>query len=305
MNLILFSGREGRAHHLNLAHPLTLAAIILLGCGILATAFLLGARFGAEPGALAANGSGFGRVLDEQRAEISALRSQLKERVDALAVRMGEVNAHIIRLDALGRRLTEMASIDPREFNFDSTPPSGGPESEDGAGASAEIPDLTQMLDDLESRVDLRYAQMSALQNVILARNLKEQIMPDGRPVTKGFISSYFGDRQDPFSGHQAFHKGVDFAGQIGDEVVAVAAGIVSWSGERAGYGWLIEINHGSGYVTRYAHNRRSLVTVGQTVTRGQPIALMGSTGRSTGPHVHFEVLKDGRQVNPMTFIGR
>ncbi|HEX4389201.1 MAG TPA: M23 family metallopeptidase, partial [Steroidobacteraceae bacterium] len=127
---------------------------------------------------------------------------------------------------------------------------------------------------------------------------------PEGRPVANGFISSYFGERADPFDGLETFHKGVDFAGTPGSPVVAVAAGVVTWAGERTGYGRLIEINHGDGFATRYAHNERTLVTVGQTVKRGERIALMGSTGRSTGPHVHFEVLRNGRQVNPLSFVG-
>jgi len=123
--------------------------------------------------------------------------------------------------------------------------------------------------------------------------------------VTGGFISSYFGEREDPFSGEEAYHKGVDFAGTAGAHVTAVAAGVVTWAGQRTGYGNLVEINHGDGYVTRYAHNERTLVSVGQTVKRGDSIALMGSTGRSTGPHVHFEVLRNGRQVDPLSFVGR
>ena len=137
------------------------------------------------------------------------------------------------------------------------------------------------------------------------ARELKEEIHPEGRPVTTGYISSYFGERADPFDGREAFHKGVDFAGALGSDVVAVAAGVVTWAGERSGYGKLIEINHGDGYATRYAHNSRTLVSVGQTVKRGEAVALMGSTGHSTGPHVHFEVLHNGRQVDPLSFIGR
>jgi murein DD-endopeptidase MepM/ murein hydrolase activator NlpD len=153
--------------------------------------------------------------------------------------------------------------------------------------------------------VDLRETQLSALENLILARELKKEIHPEGRPVANGFISSYFGERADPFDGRDEFHKGVDFAGAIGSKVMAVAAGVVTWAGERAGYGKLIEINHGDGYVTRYAHNERTLVSVGQTVKRGDAVALMGSTGHSTGPHVHFEVLRNGRQVDPLSFIGR
>jgi murein DD-endopeptidase MepM/ murein hydrolase activator NlpD len=304
MNVILFSKAAGRARQLNLAHPVTLAVLATLVLGILGTAFALGMRLGQRSGEALArvDSTGVVAAVNEEKREIAELRNQLQERVDAMAMRLGEVNAHIIRLDALGKRLTEMASIDHRELDFDSAPSTGGPETD---GVSAQIPDLTNMLDSLERRVDLRDAQLAALENVILARKLKEEIHPEGRPVQAGFISSFFGDRQDPFTGHQAFHKGVDFAGSAGSEVVAVAAGVVTWAGERAGYGSLIEVSHGNGLVTRYGHNQRTLVAVGQTVTRGEPIALMGSTGRSTGPHVHFEVLRNGRQINPASFIGK
>jgi murein DD-endopeptidase MepM/ murein hydrolase activator NlpD len=244
----------------------------------------------------------FGSLLAEQKKQIADLKQQLQLRVDAMAMRLGEVNAHVIRLDALGKRLTEMADIDSREFNFDRDPPSGGPE---GEGTSAQIPDLSAMLAQLEQRVDQRESQLAALENLILARELHQEIHPEGRPVANGFISSYFGERSDPFDGRDAFHKGVDFAGAPGSSVTAVAAGVVTWAGERSGFGKLIEINHGDGFVTRYAHNERTLVTVGDTVKRGEPVALMGSTGRSTGPHVHFEVLRNGRQVDPLSFIGR
>jgi murein DD-endopeptidase MepM/ murein hydrolase activator NlpD len=244
------------------------------------------------------------QVLAEQKHQIAELKERMNERVDAMAMRMGEVNAHVIRLDALGKRLTEMADIDSHEFDFDSAPPTGGPESE-GAGVSAQIPDISLKLSDLEQKVALRGSQLSALENVILDRDLKKQTHPEGRPVAAGFISSYFGEREDPFSGEEAYHKGVDFAGTAGANVMAVAAGVVTWSGNRTGYGNLVEINHGDGYVTRYAHNQRTLVAVGQTVKRGDAIALMGSTGRSTGPHVHFEVIRNGRQVDPLTFVGR
>jgi murein DD-endopeptidase MepM/ murein hydrolase activator NlpD len=306
MNVILFSKREGRARQFDLAHPLTLGIVAALGLGILGTAFALGLQLGTGHTRSLALGesSRWTTVLAEQKTQIADLKRQLQERVDAMAMRLGEINAHVIRLDALGKRLTEMADIDNREFDFGRDPPSGGPES-DGEGVSAQIPDLSQMLSSLEKRVDLRDSQLAALENVILAKELKEQIHPEGRPVTGGFISSYFGEREDPFSGHEAYHKGVDFAGTAGSNVVAVAAGVVTWSGERTGYGNLVEINHGDGYVTRYAHNERTLVKVGETVKRGEAVALMGSTGRSTGPHVHFEVIRNGRQVDPLSFIGR
>ena len=305
MNVIFLSKRDGRARQLDLARPLTVTALTILVLAFLGSAFALGVQLGHghHERLVLADTTRFGSLLAEQKKQIADLRQQLQLRVDAMAMRLGEVNAHVIRLDALGKRLTEMADIDSREFNFDRDPPRGGPEG-DGEGMSAQIPDLSDMLAQLEQNVDLRQSQLSALENVILARELHEEIHPEGRPVANGFISSYFGERADPFDGLEAFHKGVDFAGSPGSPVVAVAAGVVTWAGERTGYGKLIEINHGDGFATRYAHNERTLVTVGQTVKRGERIALMGSTGRSTGPHVHFEVLRNGRQVNPLSFIG-
>ena len=304
MNVIFLSKREGRARQLDLARPLTLTVVAIVVLGFLGSAFALGVQLGRgnHERLVLSDTVRFGTVLAEQKKQIEDLKQQLQLRVDAMAMRLGEMNAHVIRLDALGKRLTEMADIDSREFNFDRDPPRGGPE---GEGTSAEIPDLSSMLSQLEQRVDLRESQLSALENLILARELKQEIHPEGRPVANGFISSYFGERSDPFDGREAFHKGVDFAGAQGSNVTAVAAGVVTWAGERSGYGKLIEINHGDGFVTRYAHNERTLVTVGQTVKRGEPVALMGSTGRSTGPHVHFEVLRNGRQVDPLSFVGR
>ncbi|HUA90023.1 MAG TPA: M23 family metallopeptidase [Steroidobacteraceae bacterium] len=306
MNVIFLSRREGKARQLNLAHPVTICLIAACTLAVLGSAFMLGVQLGRgnrEHLALA-DTLRLGDVLSQQRAQIEELKQQLQLKVDAMAMRLGEVNAHVIRLDALGKRLTEMADIDSREFNFDRDPPRGGT-AEGGEGVSAQVPDLSAMLERLEKRVDLRESQLAALENVILTKELKKEIHPEGRPVENGFISSYFGEREDPFDGEETFHKGVDFAGTKGETVVAVAAGIVTWAADRSGFGKLVEINHGDGYVTRYGHNEKTLVSVGQTVRRGEPIALMGSTGRSTGPHVHFEVLRNGRQVDPLSFIGR
>jgi len=304
MNVIFLSKRAGKVRQFNLGRPLTFIAVLTWTAAVIGGTFLLGLQLGkgVHREVALAETTRFGTLLTQQKQEIAGLKQQLQLRIDAMAMRIGEVNAHVIRLDALGKRLTEMADIDSREFDFDRDPPSGGPE---GQGVSAQIPDLSRMLAQLEQRADLRESQLAALENVILTRELKEEIHPEGRPVLSGYISSYFGERADPFDGREAFHKGVDFAGNMGSDVVAVAAGVVTWAGERSGYGKLIEINHGDGYSTRYAHNSRTLVSVGQTVKRGEAIALMGSTGHSTGPHVHFEVLHDGRQVNPLSFIGR
>ncbi|HEY6452486.1 MAG TPA: M23 family metallopeptidase, partial [Steroidobacteraceae bacterium] len=238
-----------------------------------------------------------------EQQQIGTLRSRVQDKVDALAMRLGVIDANIMRLNALGKQLTQMANINSREFDFDHDPPQGGSDS-DGVGRGAQIPDVTAMIDDVSRQIDTRSAQFASLENVILGRQLSAQIKPTGRPVREGYISSYFGERMDPFDGEEAMHKGVDFATDAGSDVLAVASGIVTWAGPREGYGNLVEINHGNGYSTRYAHNAQTLVSVGDTVQRGQAIAVVGSTGRSTGPHVHFEVLKNGLQIDPMAFVG-
>ncbi len=293
MNLIFFSRRRGEARHLQLSHPIVLGVVGLVGLALLGATFALGMSLGSH-GSLGSH---------EPLSEVAALRTQVQDRVNALSIRLADMNAHVLRMDALGKRLTQMANISSGELNFDVAPAVGGPEEEGAQHSGARIPDIAQQIDELQRRLEQRDSQLLALENVILSRSLNEAVRPDGRPVLEGYISSYFGGRADPFDGHEAIHKGVDIAGQMGSEVLAVATGVVTRAGPVSGYGNLIEINHGNGYATRYAHNEEVLVAVGDTVTRGQPIALMGSTGRSTGPHVHFEVLRNGQQVDPLAFI--
>lgn len=304
MNVILFSKRLGRARQIELSRPLAMTAMISAVIVLLGGTLFLGIQLGR--GNLVSDPIGqvaeWSRNIEAQGAQIVEAKREVQERIDALAGRVGQMNAHVIRLDALGRRLTEMANLDKGEFNFESEPAIGGPEGL-VEGAVVASPDLTGMLDDLSVQIKDRERQLSVLESLISTRNLSRQIVPGGRPVTQGWISSYFGHRTDPFSGRQAFHRGIDFAGPVGAQVVSVASGVVTYSKDRFGYGKTVEINHGNGYVTRYAHNQRVLVTVGDTVQKGQPIALMGSTGRSTGPHLHFEVLKQGRAVDPMSFV--
>ncbi len=302
VNIIVFSGRQGggRSRYFDLAHPVTLAVCAFVVLGILGTAFAIGMQLGAHVGGTAADPKAWTRVLAEQKTEIAELRARVQDRVDAMAGRLGQLDAHIIRIDALGKRLTTMANVDRREFNFDDEPA-----PVPATAANGQIPDLASQLSQLEQRVDLRSAQLSALDNVIVGRKISDAVRPEGKPVGAGSISSYFGERSDPFTGEEGFHKGLDFAGSAGEPVLAVAAGVVTWVGERSGYGTLVEINHGNGYVTRYAHNESAVVAVGQTVTRGEQIALMGSSGHSTGPHVHFEVLHNGQQIDPLLFVKR
>ncbi|MFL6547980.1 MAG: M23 family metallopeptidase [Povalibacter sp.] len=303
MNVIVFSKRLGRARQFELGRPLaltaTLATIVTVLAGVLFAGVQLGRSSLFEPATQVAD---WGRKLETQRQQVLETKQELQNHLDALATRVGQMNAHVIRLDALGRRLTEMAHLDKGEFNFDTVPAVGGPEAV-MEGGLVTAPDITSMLDNLTRQIKDRERQLSVLESLISTRNLSRQIVPGGRPVAQGWISSYFGERTDPFNGHNAIHKGIDFAGPAGSEVVAVASGVVTYAKDRFGYGKTVEINHGNGYVTRYAHNQRTLVQPGDTVQKGQSIALIGSTGRSTGPHLHFEVLKNGRAVDPMSFV--
>ena len=241
--------------------------------------------------------------LAEQDARLAETRRAADDQVAALAQRVGQMQAQLLRLDALGKQLTEVGKLDRGEFDFDRPPAVGGPDG--GSGEGPAVPTLDALLDSMNAQIDDRRRQLTALQNLILTRELARQIVPGGRPVESGYISSLYGQRADPFEGHTAYHAGIDFAGAAGTRVLAVADGIVSHAGSDGGYGRMIEITHGNGYVTRYAHNAKLLAKPGQTVKRGDPIALMGSTGRSTGPHLHFEVLRDGRTVNPLSFVRR
>ncbi len=305
MNIIVFSGRKGggRSRYFDLAHPVTVAACTLVVLGTLGTAFAIGMQLGSHVGAGPTDPQHWGRVMAEQKSDIAALRTRVQDEVDAMAGQLGQLDAHILRIDALGQRLTTMANVDRRQFNFDDEPTTSA--KTPGAAAGSQIPDLSSQLSQLERRVDLRDAQLSALDNVMVERQISDAVRPKGRPVGAGEISSYFGQRSDPINGEAGFHKGLDFAGTAGEPVVAVGAGVVTWAGDRNGYGTLVEINHGNGYMTRYAHNQSVLVAVGQTVNRGERIALMGSTGHSTGPHVHFEVLHNGLQIDPLMFVNR
>lgn len=303
MNVIVFSKRLGRARQIELNRPLaatvTIGFVIAILSGVLFAGVQLGRSGVFAPTAQVAD---WGRRLEEQRQQVLDAKAELQNQLDALAGRVGQMNAHVIRLDALGRRLTEMANLDKGEFDFDSVPAVGGPEAI-AEGALASAPDISTMLDSLGRQIKDREQQLSVLESLISTRNLNRQLVPGGRPVIQGWISSYFGQRTDPFNGRTAQHKGIDFAGPAGSQVVAVASGVVTYSKDRFGYGKTVEINHGNGYVTRYAHNQRTLVNPGDTVQKGQSIALIGSTGRSTGPHLHFEVLKNGRAIDPMKFV--
>lgn len=307
MKFLLYTTTYGKSGSIQLNRPTfwmpAIAAVCTLLLGAGRVGYLLA---GAEPAgaaqARAGNGTVWQTALKEQKQELVEVRDAAQDQLNALAVRLGQMQAQMLRVEALGQRLAEQAKLDKSEFDFDQLPARGGP-SEPLAGDPMSGVDFMRALDELALQIDDRSRQLEVLEQVISQRQLRHATSPAGRPIRKGWLSSYYGKRTDPFSGRQEMHKGVDFAGQSGADVLATAAGVVTWAGKRYGYGQLVEINHGSGVATRYGHCEKILVTVGQRVRQGETIALMGSTGRSTGPHVHYEVLKNGQQVNPARYV--
>lgn len=246
--------------------------------------------------------SGWEEKLITQDAELNDLKLTAEKSMDAMASRLSLLQGHIYRLDALGSRLASMANLDDLEFGLDNPPGLGGPIPGKQL-PSINIPDFLLTLEELEKNIQDRSEKLSAIETMLINRSLQEQTLPTGNPVQGGWLSSIFGYRTDPITGKREFHEGLDFSGKPGTPISTVAAGIVTWSGPRLGYGNLVEINHGSGNITRYAHNAKNLVDVGDKVDKGEVIAIMGSSGRSTGTHVHFEMLNNGALINPKNIL--
>ncbi len=303
MNIILFSRKNGKSYNLQLTrwfHLAIPAAVMIFVVGLtLGTGYFMGLRGGNQPII-----SNWKADISQQRWEIQSVKEESQAHINALTQRLGKLQAHVNRLDALGNKLVTMAGLDDGEFNFSQSPGIGGPAaSMDKPVAEAHVTQIDEAFYRLEKKLEDRQQQLQVLDHLIMSRNLHKQVYPAGRPVNQGWISSSYGLRTDPFTGKPEHHQGMDFAARLGSDVVAVAAGVVSNASERHGYGYMVEIDHGNGYVTRYAHNKGVEVKPGDAVKRGQVIAKVGSSGRSTGPHVHFEVLQNGKRVNPAKFI--
>ncbi len=307
MNVVVFGKGFGAPRQVNFSGRAALGVATLFAGAVAAIAFGAGLWYSSHnaTGVSLDEARTVSEQLAEEREAIGSIRQQTEDTLDALNIRLGQLNARVIRLDALGRRLTDMAEIDGDEFNFDVNPAMGGPEEPElmASTAGSAAPAVVGAMADLGLRLDMQEAQLTVLEGVLMGQNLNDRVYPQGRPVKSGWMSSYFGRRTDPFTGKPAMHRGVDFAGNEGDSIIAVADGVVTWSAPRYGYGEMVEINHGNGYATRYAHNAENLVKVGDEVRKGQTVALMGRTGRATGPNLHFEVLHRGARVNPVKFI--
>ena len=304
MKFIIVDNRSGRSRAFSvngILLGLTLVGLI----GIPAAASYAAYRLGVGEAAMIGEMVGKWRqVLKDQDNEVKTARRDAEENLEASAVRLAKLQSRIVRLDALGERLTTIAKLDEGEFDFSQAPALGGPEADEPAAAYS-VPDYMQLLAQLADDIENREQQLSVLETLLVDRKIQEDVFIAGRPVNKGWMSSRYGVRNDPINGRRSWHNGVDFAGPEGSDVVTVAAGIVVFAGTRSGYGEMVEINHGGGFSTRYGHHKELLVNVGDIVKKGQAVGLMGSSGRSTGPHVHFEVYKNGRVVDPSAYIHR
>ncbi len=305
MKIVFLNAWQGRTVTLNVnSWAKALLSLFVLGLP-------LGLGLGAVVGINSAN------VSDELIAELEVLEEQLNSQKDLLSEgqiqvshqlaayssRLAEMQARMVRLDALGERITDIAGLDSGEFDFAKLPAVGGPN--DSGPDTAGLQDIDLFYAELDAQLEDRERQLGLLKIMMADREFKRESTVAGLPVENGWMSSAYGMRRDPFHGTKSWHKGIDIAGKDGASVIAVAGGIVTHSETKSGYGELIEIDHGNTLVARYAHNKENLVRVGDLVKKGQVIALMGSTGRSTGPHLHFELYKNGRHVDPSSYIRR
>jgi murein DD-endopeptidase MepM/ murein hydrolase activator NlpD len=300
MNIILVSRFLRTPKKLSLADPKvtgTLAGSCLL---------MLGLAFGAGFAVRGSNGAAEAQIAtlkaqqQRQQAELAEARKDAQREINAIAARVGELQAQANRLNALGQRLTRDGKLSEGEFDFDKLPGMGGAEEVSDVPAG----DLLKGLDSLQQQFDDSGRQLTVLESMLYDQQLQLAAIPTGRP-SKGYITSGFGTRTDPFRGGLAHHMGIDFDANTGDPVAAAAGGVVSFAGVKPGYGNVVEVDHGNGYSTLYGHNSRLVVRAGDIVRAGQTLARAGSTGRSTGPHVHFEVHVNGRPVNPRKFLDK
>lgn len=307
MNVIIVSKFLKAPRKLCLSDP----SVISLCAGVIA--LLLGIGAGSGYGLRMVLGEHAASEIQDLRQEIARQQSEFisaqdgaQRELNAMSVKLAELQAEATRINALGMRLTQIAHLEDGEFNFEQPPAVGGPRDRvrsTDAGVAPTGSQLGSSIDALTRQLSAQSRQLALLESVLSDRELDASLLPTGQPVRAGYASSSYGRRADPFSGFTAFHSGVDFAGQRGSDVLSVADGVVQFSGRINGYGNAVEIDHGNGYMTRYAHNDKNIVVVGDRVKAGQVIAKMGSTGRSTGSHVHFEVWLNGRVVNPNQYL--
>jgi murein DD-endopeptidase MepM/ murein hydrolase activator NlpD len=244
-------------------------------------------------------------LLADQRQEAQKTQEVVQGHLNAMAIKLGDLQAKMLRLDGLGERLAKLAGLKPQELpgllQPGTTPGRGGPAPTLQRNLS--LDEFNAMLGELAQQVDQRSDQLGVLEALLVSDSANKKFLPTLKPIEDAWFSSNFGLRLDPFTGQQSFHEGIDFPADVGTAIDAAASGKVIFADVHPAYGKMIEIDHGNGLVTRYAHCSALLVNEGDFVMRGQLIAKVGTTGRSTGPHLHFEVRLNGVPQNPARFL--
>lgn len=302
MQIILISDRLAKARSLNVS-LVHLAAMLLLAagavCGATAGLYWITIRHAAELRIPVLEKL----VLAAQEAEAERARAFMQQNLNAMAVKLGEMQAQLTRLDALGERLSSLAGIRPQEFRFGEPPGLGGASATLLPPQNLSLQDFSDKLASLSRNVENRSDMLSVLEAQLFEQAVKKKLLPTMMPVQAPYNASGFGRRIDPFTGQWAMHEGIDFLADVGTPVVAAAGGVVQFAGFHPQYGFMIDLDHGNDLVTRYGHLSKLLVKTGDVVMRGRRIAFSGSTGRSTGPHLHFEVRYRGVAQNPARFL--
>jgi murein DD-endopeptidase MepM/ murein hydrolase activator NlpD len=306
MKVILVDQRHGHTKTIVLKGWLKgLFSLCLLGAPVALGYFGYGLAVSQSTGVFSEESAqNWERQIRIQTEQISEIKEESEQQIEALTMRLAMLQARLVRLDAVGERITAIANLDTGEFDFSDPIAIGGPAV--GVSESYSAAGFMDAVYQLERQLNDRQQQLEILEGLMTDRKIQSDGFIAGRPVEGAWIASRFGQRPDPITGRIVFHGGIDFTtGKSGAEINTVAAGVITWSGPRSGYGLMVEVNHGNGFTTRYAHSEKLFVDVGDIVMKGQNIALVGSTGRSTGPHVHFEVYKNGRVVDPAAYIHR
>jgi murein DD-endopeptidase MepM/ murein hydrolase activator NlpD len=244
-------------------------------------------------------------VLADQREEAQKSQEMIQGHLNAMALRLGDLQAQMMRLDGLGERLAKIAGLKPQELQSLQL---GSPPARGGAASSLPsrnftVSEFADLLSKLGHQVDERSDQLGVLEALLVQDSANRKFLPTLAPIVDGWYSSNFGYRVDPFTGTRSFHEGIDFPANVGTAIVAAASGKVVYAGYHPEYGKIIEVDHGNGLVSRYAHASQIFVNEGDLVVRGQRLGSVGSTGRSTGPHLHFEVRLNGVPQNPARFL--
>ena len=303
MNIILVSNRFAKAHSIQLNGVHLLIAALLVSGLFLAAVFsaqYLIVRF--QPGALSTDMRNW--LASVQAEGQQKQQSYFREGMDTMATRLGQMQSQLLRLDTLGARLAKLSGIKPQEFSFDQIPAQGGPYIPPAPmQQEVSLVNMDQQLSSLSVLLNDRNDKLVALETLVVQDRLNKKLLPSVAPISEGWFSSNFGWRIDPFTGQNAMHEGVDYVMPQGTPIKAAIGGIVVYASLHPQYGNMVEIDHGNDVVTRYAHASKLLVRVGQVVRRGQEIAEVGSTGRSTGNHLHFEVRFKGIAQNPQRFL--